>query len=148
MTAPSGLPDEPARHRDPGYTSADWWVTVGRSSADARRHLDDAQSAPDLLHTLTEISRADTATTVAVGAAVNALLASGHSWEAIAAALGHADPAEARRRTDDGRTGARRALLARLDHPHPGYAPRGHPNSSRWPAQACRLRCRYSRSRH
>jgi hypothetical protein len=70
------------------HTSADWWVTAGQSCDAARAGLDCSRTAPDLLHTLTELEGARRASTVAVGAAVEALLASGTSWDRIAAALG------------------------------------------------------------
>ncbi|MFI6151289.1 hypothetical protein ACIBCA_01125 [Kitasatospora sp. NPDC051170] len=91
-------------------------MTADRASVAAREHLRAAESEPDLLHTLTEIGRARASATIALGASVNAMRASGHPWDTIATALGHPDADAARRHTADARSDAHRALLARLDH--------------------------------
>lgn len=77
-------------------TPADWWVTAGQSCDAVRDGLDRARVAPDLLATLSELERARRASSASVGAAVQALLASGVSWERIAAALGSPSADEAR----------------------------------------------------
>jgi len=77
-------------------TSADWWVTADQARHAAQSGLADAATAPELLRTLTELDRARRESVVAVGAAVEALLAGGVAWEAIAAALGIGSVEEAR----------------------------------------------------
>ena len=77
-------------------TPADWWVTAGQSCDAVRDGLDRARVAPDLLSTLSELERARRASSAAVGSAVQALLASGVSWERIAAAIGSSSAEEAR----------------------------------------------------
>ncbi|MEV5987043.1 hypothetical protein AB0L85_18785 [Streptomyces sp. NPDC052051] len=72
----------------PPHTSADWWVTADQARHAAQGGLTGAATAPDLLRTLVELDHARRESTVAVGAAVEALLTGGVAWEAIAAALG------------------------------------------------------------
>ncbi|MFD1660607.1 hypothetical protein ACFSL4_20940 [Streptomyces caeni] len=79
------------------HTSADWWVTADQARHAAQGGLTSAATAPDLLRTLAELDRARRQSVVAVGAAVEALLAGGVAWEAIAAALGFGSAEEARR---------------------------------------------------
>ncbi|MFF2076124.1 hypothetical protein ACFVXG_15340 [Kitasatospora sp. NPDC058162] len=110
MTAASGPTTQ--------HTPADWWVTADRASVAAREHLRAAESQPDLLHTLSEIGRAQASATIALGAAVNAMLASGQPWDSIATALDHPGAEAAQRHTAGARSDAHRALLARLDHHH------------------------------
>jgi hypothetical protein len=95
-------------------TPADWWVTAGQSCDAVRDGLDRARVAPDLLSTLSELERARRASSSAVGAAVQALLASGVSWERIAAALGAPSADDAREAVTPLLGDADRALERRL----------------------------------
>lgn len=100
----------------PAATAGDWWVTTDQSLALAQQHSAAARTAPDLLATLAEIGRVRAAADSALGAAVRALLSSGHDWDEIAAALGLPDAAAARRDTADALAHADRALDRRLGH--------------------------------
>ncbi|MDR3082489.1 MAG: hypothetical protein LBV60_16450 [Streptomyces sp.] len=96
------------------HTSADWWVTADQARHEAQGRLADAATAPDLLRTLTELDRARRESVVAVGAAVEALLAEGVAWEAIAAALGLGSAEEARQALATARRDAGAAIERRL----------------------------------
>jgi len=96
------------------YTSADWWVTADQARHAAQGGLADAATAPDLLRTLTELDRARRESVVTVGAAVEALLAGGVAWEAIAAALGLGSTEEARQALAAARRDAGAAIERRL----------------------------------
>ncbi|POX39530.1 hypothetical protein C3486_17945 [Streptomyces sp. Ru73] len=98
----------------PAATAGDWWVTTDQSLALVQQHGAAARTAPDLSATLAEIGRVRTAADAALGAAVRALLASGHDWDGIAAALGLPDAAAARRATADAVRRADQALEQRL----------------------------------
>ena len=94
-------------------TSADWWVTADQARHAAQGGLADAATAPDLLRTLTELDQARRESVVAVGAAVEALLAGGVAWEAIAAALGFGSTEEARQALATARRDADAAIERR-----------------------------------
>jgi hypothetical protein len=96
------------------HSSADWWVTADQARHAAQSGLADAATAPDLLRTLAELDRARHEAGVAVGAAVEALLAGGVAWEAIAAALGFGSSDEARAALADDRRDAGTAIERRL----------------------------------
>jgi hypothetical protein len=96
------------------HTSADWWVTADQARHAAQSGLADAATAPDLLRTLAELDQARRESVVAVGAAVEALLAGGVAWEAIAAVLGLGSAEEARRVLADAREEAGAAIERRL----------------------------------
>ncbi|WP_052869028.1 hypothetical protein [Streptomyces niger] len=100
----------------PAATAGDWWVTTDQSLALVQQHGAAAHTAPDLLATLAELGRVRTAADSALGAAVRALLASGHDWDEIAAALGLPDADAARRATAAPVRQADQALNQRLGH--------------------------------
>ncbi|MEU6115194.1 hypothetical protein ABZ840_11790 [Streptomyces sp. NPDC047117] len=98
----------------PAATAGDWWVTTDQSLGLVQQHGAAARTAPDLLATLAEIGRVRAAADSALGAAVRALLASGHGWDEIADALGLPGADAARRATADAVHRADRALDRRL----------------------------------
>ncbi|MFD7325860.1 hypothetical protein ACFV9D_33095 [Streptomyces sp. NPDC059875] len=100
----------------PSHTAADWWVTAVQGREAAARSLRDSATADDLLGTLRALDHARRGANLSVGAAVEALLASGHTWEAVAGALGTADADQARRISEDWRAEAREATDDRLTH--------------------------------
>ncbi|KPH99003.1 hypothetical protein OK074_6128 [Actinobacteria bacterium OK074] len=97
-------------------TPADWWVTADQARHAAQDGLAGATTAPDLLRTLAELDRARRAAAVSVGAAVEALLASGADWTDIAAAVGSGSAEDARETLTTARRDAEAALERRLGH--------------------------------
>ncbi|AJF69085.1 hypothetical protein [Streptomyces vietnamensis] len=100
----------------PSPTAADLWVTAARGRDAAADALRESPTADDLLGTLRALHQAQRAAELSVGAAVEALLSSGHPWHEIAAALGLGPTDEARRVTERGRAEAREATRRRLPH--------------------------------
>ncbi|MET9436616.1 hypothetical protein [Streptomyces sp. NPDC006551] len=98
----------------PSHTAADWWVTAVQGREAAARALRDSATADDLLGTLRALDHARRGADLSVGAAVEALLASGQSWEAVAGALGVDSADEARRISQSWREEARKAADHRL----------------------------------
>lgn len=100
-------------------TPGDWWVTAGQALDRVKDRDAAARTAPGLLDTLAEVGELRRAADVALGAAVQALLAAGERWDAIAAALGLADTDEARAAASTAMGEARLALDGRIRENRP-----------------------------